>query len=194
MEIKSEFLSSFSTVNSIPKDPRFVQVAFCGRSNAGKSSLINSILNKKEIAKVSSNPGKTKLLNFFILNGKIHLVDLPGFGYANASYKERDEMIVMVNDYLNNSKLLKMLFVLCDSARILPEEEKDIIEICFDKKIIPILVRTKIDKLNQSEKAKLKNETKQNLLDFPKLEIIPTSNKSKEGIDRIREIILSQFI
>lgn len=198
METKSKleiqdivFQASYGKGNAFPDDRERVQLAFCGRSNAGKSSLINAIVNRKNLVKVSSTPGKTRTLNFFLLNEKLFLVDLPGFGYAKASHTERDDMMDVTNYYLNKCKALKVLFVLCDSARTLPEEEKDVIETCFDRGIKPVLVRTKVDKLNASERDKLRKECKIHNLDFRGLKIIRSSIKNNLGIEEIRGIIAS---
>ncbi len=186
----SAFHSSHVDWEKIPENPTMPQIAFCGRSNAGKSSLLNAVLERKEIARVSATPGKTRLINFFLLNDHYFLVDLPGFGYAKASNQTRDELIDIVNGYLNHVKTLKILFVLCDAARDLPEEEKTLIETAFEKEIKPILVRTKVDKLNQKEKARLKKETNFLEHEFPELQIFLTSTKTKMGILELRNLLL----
>lgn len=184
-----EFHSSHRDYQKIPQSSTMPQVAFCGRSNAGKSSLINAVVERKELAKVSGTPGKTRTLNFFLLNKKIFLVDLPGFGYAKASHKERDAMIELVNAYLNYADTLKVLFILCDSKRELPLEERNLIEVCFIREIFPVLVRTKVDKLNQKEREKLKKESKRLKEEFPNLQVVNTSVLKNIGIQEIRNII-----
>lgn len=185
-----EFHSSHGDVQKIPQNKTMPQVAFCGRSNAGKSSLINAILQRKDLAKVSTIPGKTKTLNFYLLNKKIFLVDLPGFGYAKASNQERDKMIKLINGYLNSADTLKLLFILCDSKREFPEEEKALIQTCYIRGITPIVVRTKVDKLNQKERENLKRETKFLQEIFPNLRVVATSTLQNLGIQEIREVIL----
>jgi len=184
-----EFHSSHGDYTKIPQNATMPQVAFCGRSNAGKSSILNSILGRKDFVKVSATPGKTKTLNFFLLNKKIFLVDLPGFGYAKASHLERDKMIELVNGYLNFADTLRVLFILCDSKRKLPEEEKNLISTCYRKNILPVLLRTKIDKLNQKEKEALKKESKNLQIEFPNLSIINTSNIKNVGIVEVKSLI-----
>ncbi len=184
-----EFHSSHGDYQKIPQNSTMPQLAFCGRSNAGKSSLINAVVGRKELAKVSATPGKTKTLNFFLLNKKIFLVDLPGFGYAKASHKERDLMIELINGYLNYVDTLKILFILCDAKRELPQEEKTLIQTCFEREIQPILIRTKVDKLNQKEREKLKKETQNLKLEFPNLQVVNTSVIKNLGIQEIRNII-----
>lgn len=185
----SSFHSSHADWKKIPENPTMPQIAFCGRSNSGKSSLLNAILERKEIARVSATPGKTRLINFFLLNNHYFLVDLPGFGYAKASNEKRDELIDIVNGYLNHVQTLKILFILCDSARELPEEEKTLIETAFEKEIKPILVRTKVDKLNQKDKARLKKETNFLEQEFPDLSIFQASTKTKMGILELRNLL-----
>ncbi|HRG48429.1 MAG TPA: ribosome biogenesis GTP-binding protein YihA/YsxC [Leptospiraceae bacterium] len=185
----SSFHSSHADWKKIPENPTMPQIAFCGRSNAGKSSLLNAILERKEIARVSATPGKTRLINYFLLNNHYFLVDLPGFGYAKASNEKRDELIDIVNGYLNHVQTLKILFVLCDAARDLPEEEKVLIETAFEKEIKPVLVRTKVDKLNQKDKARLKKETNFLEQEFPELPIFLTSTKTKMGILELRNLL-----
>ncbi|MCB1180095.1 MAG: YihA family ribosome biogenesis GTP-binding protein [Leptospiraceae bacterium] len=184
-----EHHSSHNDYKKIPENPTMPQVAFCGRSNSGKSSLINALLGRKGLVKVSSTPGKTQSLNFFLLNKKIFLVDLPGFGYAKASNKTRDYLVEVVNGYLNNAETLRLLFILCDSSRDLPEEELNLIDTCFKKEITPILVRTKTDKLNQKERERLKKESKQIRTEFPDLKILPISVKKLDSIIEVRNII-----
>lgn len=184
-----ELHSTHGDFQKIPQNKTMPQIAFCGRSNAGKSSLINAVVGRKELAKVSATPGKTKTLNFFLLNKKFFLVDLPGFGYAKGSNKERDKMIELVNGYLNYADTLKVLFILCDSKRELPEEEKSLIQTCINRNITPIVVRTKIDKLNQKEKELLKRENNKLKEVFPNLRVVFTSTLKNLGIEELREII-----
>ncbi|HMZ57243.1 MAG TPA: ribosome biogenesis GTP-binding protein YihA/YsxC [Leptospiraceae bacterium] len=189
----AEFHSSHHDFRKIPENPTMPQAAFCGRSNAGKSSLINAILEKKELVKVSSTPGKTRCMNFFLLNRKMFFVDLPGFGYSKVSASVQDKMIEMVNGYLNHTETLKILFILLDSAREIPEEEKDLIQVCLEKNIQPVLIRTKIDKRNQKETAVLKKEKQILALEFPELKVIFASSKNGRGLEEIRNI-LSEFL
>jgi GTP-binding protein len=188
--LEVEFHSSVAEISKFPIN-KMPQFAFAGRSNAGKSSLINAITNRNKLAFVSATPGKTRLVNLFLLNKNSFLIDLPGFGYAKASNQQRDEIIQLVNDYLNQARELKILFLLCDALRLVPDDELDMIETCYDKKIKPVLVRTKIDKLNQKEKSALLDEKKRLELDFKNLNILFASSKSKEGIEEIKKLILN---
>ncbi|MEM7182063.1 MAG: ribosome biogenesis GTP-binding protein YihA/YsxC [Spirochaetota bacterium] len=189
--IRVAFDSSYGLQSKYPDSPQRPHIAFCGRSNAGKSSLIYHLVEKKVDVKVSATPGKTKTLNFFLINDNFFLVDLPGFGYAKASHKEREDMIVLINRYLNNAKNLKVLFILCDCKRELPEEEKEIIQVCYDKGIVPIVVRTKLDKLNAKERNRLNKEISVLKKMFPQVKIVKTSVKSNLGIVELREMLLA---
>jgi GTP-binding protein len=184
-----EFHSSHHDFKKIPQNKTMPQVAFCGRSNAGKSSLINAILSKKDLVHTSSTPGKTRSLNFFLLNKRIFLVDLPGFGYAKASHSVRDNMISAVNGYLNDTDTLRMLFILCDSKRPLPEEELGLVDTCIVKKIQPIIIRTKIDKLNQKEKDLVKKETIDLVNMIPEVTVVLASVKNQSGVQNLRDLL-----
>lgn len=183
------FHSSHGLGSKYPDHESMPHIAFCGRSNAGKSSLINAVVGKKDLVKVSSTPGKTRTLNFFLLNQKFFLVDLPGFGYSKASYDIRETMIELVNHYLNDCKNIKILFILCDSSRDLPEDEVEMIRVCYNRNIIPILVRTKFDKLNTKERDNLKKNMKLLKESFSTLQIIYSSVKNKSGIGEIQKEI-----
>ena len=184
-----EFHSSHHDPNKIPQNKSMPQAAFCGRSNAGKSSMINAIVGKKDLVHTSSTPGKTRSLNFFLLNRRIFLVDLPGFGYAKASHSVRDYMIDVVNGYLNHVDTLKMLFILCDSARPLPDDEKNLIDTCLVKEIQPVVLRTKVDKLNQKGLSILKKESVDLTEEFNGLLVIHSSVKNTSGLQNIRDLL-----
>lgn len=183
------FHSSSGLMDKFPESPTMPQIAFCGRSNSGKSSLINTIVGRKDLVKVSSTPGKTRTINLFLLNEHIFLVDMPGFGYARASNDIRDSMIEVVQKYLNEISTLEVLFILCDSARDFPELERNLVITCFKKEVKPVIVLTKTDKLNQKEKSRVKKEKHQLEMDFPGIAVIHASSYSKTGIKEIQDII-----
>lgn len=159
MKIKSiEFYKSFAQCNQI-KTENLPEVAFLGRSNVGKSSLINNICNKK-VAFTSQTPGKTRLINYFTVNKQFYLVDLPGYGYAQVSKSEKQTWPKMIEDYLASSPNLKMVFFLLDIRRTPNEMDKAVCQwIKQVPEIKPVYVLTKYDKLNKSEanKQKIKN-------------------------------------
>ncbi|RME17219.1 MAG: YihA family ribosome biogenesis GTP-binding protein [Bdellovibrio sp.] len=141
---------------STPQDYPFhslPEVAFLGRSNAGKSSLINSLC-KQKVAHISKTPGKTQILHFYNINNKICFVDLPGYGYAKRSHKEREKWKNLVEHYLSQRKNLKLLILVQDIRRSWTEDEQSLLHLSQFLKKNFILVLTKEDKLNQKEKIK----------------------------------------
>jgi len=154
MQIKSaEFISSSPNVLACPKE-QIPEYAFIGRSNVGKSSLINMLTGRKKLAKTSSTPGKTRLINHFKIDGQWFLADLPGYGYAKVSKKDREAFARMIEQYATLRSNLVCFFVLVD-ARIPPQQiDLDFIEWLGDSNLPFVLVLTKVDKINQKEKSK----------------------------------------
>ncbi|MEN8229941.1 MAG: ribosome biogenesis GTP-binding protein YihA/YsxC [Bacteroidota bacterium] len=150
---KAEFISSSPNVTMCPKDP-IPEYAFIGRSNVGKSSLINMLVERKKLAKTSSTPGKTRLINHFKINHEWFLADLPGYGYAKVSKKEREYFARMIEQYATQRSNLVCFFVLVD-ARIPPQQlDLDFIEWLGDSNLPFVIVYTKTDKVTQKEKSK----------------------------------------
>jgi GTP-binding protein len=148
--IKAEFIKSSSNIKECP-EKKLAEFVFLGRSNVGKSSLINMLVNNKKLSKISSKPGKTKLINHFMINDNLFFVDLPGYGWAKASKKDREKWEKMTNEFLLNSKNLVLVFILID-IRISPQK----IDINFinylGRNNIPInIIFTKCDKINTSK-------------------------------------------
>lgn len=142
---EAKFAGSSTKVEQKPR-PALPEFAFIGRSNVGKSSLINSLCGRKSLAMTSSRPGKTRLVNHFAINGKWYLVDLPGYGYAKASQKEREAIENVIRDFLNHSQELRMLFVLIDSRHDLTRADADFLCEIAGSDIPFALVFTKADK------------------------------------------------
>jgi GTP-binding protein len=154
MKITSaEFISSNTRVDQCPKE-QIPEYAFIGRSNVGKSSLINMLVERKNLARTSSTPGKTRLINHFKINGEWYLADLPGYGYAKVSKKERESFARMIEKYATQRTNLVCFFVLID-ARLPPQQiDLDFIEWLGDSHLPFALVLTKVDKINQKGKSK----------------------------------------
>jgi len=154
MKIKeAKFITSSQTVSQCPKGD-LPEYAFIGRSNVGKSSLINMLAERKNLAKISSTPGKTRLMNHFLIDDQWYLCDLPGYGYAKVSQKQREVFAKMIEQYARERQNLVCFFVLIDS-RIPPQEiDQDFIEWLGDSEIPFVLVYTKTDKIKQKEKYK----------------------------------------
>lgn len=147
-----EFLKSAYTVEQLDKSSK-PEIIFCGRSNVGKSSLINTLLNRKRFAKTSSTPGKTRSINYYLIDEKYKLVDLPGYGWAKTSIAEREKWAKLVESYLRNSVSVELAFHLIDS-RHKPTELDDKLNALLKASSIPyIMILNKIDKLNQSQLA-----------------------------------------
>ena len=183
---QASFVISNTDYKKCPDDQK-AEYAFIGRSNVGKSSLINSLTNNKSLAKTSSKPGKTQLINHFLINNEWYMVDLPGYGYAKTSKANRAIFHKMINDYLLNRKNLICLFVLIDSRHNLQAIDDDFMQWLAENQIPFSIIFTKTDKLS-------KNNLEKNLKDFKKkmLEnwselpnILLSSAHKKEGLKEI---------
>jgi GTP-binding protein len=139
------------------------EVAFAGRSNVGKSSLINALVNRKRLARVSSTPGRTRLINFHRINNKYMFADLPGYGWARVSKKERERWKRMVETYLASREELKAAVLIMDLRRTPREDELDLIGFLTGHGITPVLVATKADKLGRTKRVKPLRETAETL-------------------------------
>jgi len=187
---KAEFICSNTRVDLCPKE-QIPEYAFIGRSNVGKSSLINMLVERKKLAKTSSTPGKTRLINHFKINDKWFLCDLPGYGYAKVSKKERESFGKMIEKYATKRSNLVCFFVLID-ARIPPQQiDLDFIEWLGDSELPFVLVLTKVDKINQTGKSKnlelLKAELSQSWEQLPL--IFETSAVKGTGKDQVMNFI-----
>ncbi|MDY3196174.1 MAG: ribosome biogenesis GTP-binding protein YihA/YsxC [Paracholeplasma sp.] len=182
----SEFIKSGTNMSHFPEDLKR-EYLMLGRSNVGKSSLINGLLNRKNLARTSGEPGKTVTLNFFLINDDFYLVDAPGYGYARRSKSQIEEFGVMIEEYLSKRENLSAVFLLID-FKVGPTKD-DIIMYQYlrhFKKDIYV-VATKIDKANQSERAKGEKIIR-TLFDDPTLKLILTSSQKKFGFNKIYQI------
>ena len=150
----TKFVKSAPSLKEAPQG-QFPEVLLVGRSNVGKSSLINALCNKKAMAFTSSKPGHTRLLNYYNVDDKLYLVDAPGYGYAKGGFDLDKLFGEMMDDYFSKVTRLKLVLVLLDSRRELNEDDIDIINYFEEKNINYKIVFTKVDKVNQSEKHKL---------------------------------------
>ncbi len=191
MKIKTaEFVISNTDYKICPK-PVIPEYAFIGRSNVGKSSLINALANNKSLAKISGRPGKTQLINHFLINKDWYLVDLPGYGFAKISKTKRAEFHDMINKYLLNRTNLMCLFVLIDSRHYPQAIDQEFMQWLAEKEIPFVMVFTKSDKLGKTALFKNLQEYKFEMLkyweDLP--EIFSTSAEKKVGLDEITKYI-----
>lgn len=148
--VTSEFIGSFFTIGQLPNDSR-PQIAFAGRSNVGKSTLLNSLAGRKKLAKVSTSPGKTRSINFFLINDTFYFVDLPGYGYARVSKKIRESWRRLLEKYLTGSRHLSGLILLLDCRRDLTEEDMQLAAWLANRSLPVLVVVTKSDKLSHDK-------------------------------------------
>jgi len=187
---KAEFVISNTRVDLCPQEA-IPEYAFIGRSNVGKSSLINMLVGRKNLAKTSSTPGKTRLINHFKINEEWFLCDLPGYGYAKVSKKERDSFAKMISKYATLRTNLVCFFVLVDARHKPQQLDLDFIEWLGDSNLPFVILLTKVDKINQREKSKnldlLKEELSQSWSELPL--ILETSAVKGNGRDKVLDFI-----
>jgi len=174
------FLKSTVRSSDYPKDGR-PEIAFLGRSNVGKSSLMNSLLGKKRLAKTSSTPGKTQMINYFDINEKFYFVDLPGYGFAKVPARVKARWGRFVKTYIENREPLRLVVLLVDSRHSPSTNDHQIMELLDAAEVPTLLVATKVDKLKRSERKR--NLTRiQHLLELPdEAWVIPYSTVTGEG-------------
>ena len=181
--INVKFIKSASKKDEFIVD-ELSQIAIVGRSNVGKSSLINLLTNNSKMAKTSSMPGRTRLVNYFNVNNNMYLVDLPGYGFAKASKNLTSAWDSVMNDYFTDNEKLKLVLVLIDS-RILPTElDIQMMDYLAEHEIPALIIMTKTDKLNRSE-INLNKDKISKILRYNKDLIIPTSTLKKVGVEEI---------
>lgn len=150
---KIEFVKSVYKLAQLPEE-QLPEIAFAGRSNVGKSSLINRLVNRKGLVKVSARPGKTQSLNFFEVDGRLYLVDLPGYGFARVAKKLQDDWQGLISEYLANSPFLRCVVVLIDLRHALKEQDRELVAWLRSRGRPFLIVYTKRDKLSNNEQAK----------------------------------------
>lgn len=194
MVIKSVNLETVCGITStLPKNDK-IEVAFAGKSNVGKSSLINALLNRKSLARVSATPGKTQTINFYNINEEMYLVDLPGYGYAKVSEQEKIQWGKLIERYLNKSEQLKAVFLLVDIRHAPSANDTMMYEWIVSQGYHPIIIATKLDKIKRSQVAKNVKILKEGLNLVPGTKIIPFSSETKQGRDEVWELIESEFL
>jgi GTP-binding protein len=187
-----DFVAGAMNPHQIP-ELSLPEFAFVGRSNVGKSSLINALTNRKALARVSHTPGRTQQMNFFKLRDVLHIVDMPGYGYAKVSRKMVQNWTSMIFDYLKGRVELKRVFLLIDSRHGLKESDKEVMKILDESAITYQIILTKGDKLEPEDRIKIKNKVEEDIKSFPAAfpEIILSSSEDKTGIDEIKITILN---
>lgn len=167
------------------------EVAFAGKSNVGKSSMINALLNRKKLARTSAEPGKTQTINYYQINKERFMVDLPGYGYAKASVEIRAKWGKLIEDYLHQSKDLKAVFLLIDIRHAPSENDRIMYEWILKQGYEPVIIATKLDKIKRSQTQKQVKLIRETLGVVPGTVIIPFSAETKQGKDEIWALIES---
>ena len=194
MIIKNINLETVCGITSTLPDNKLIEVAFAGKSNVGKSSLINALMNRKSYARISATPGKTQTINFYNINEEMYLVDLPGYGYAKVSEKEKKEWGKLIERYLHGSEQLKAVFLLIDIRHDPSANDRMMYEWIAAQGYRPIIIATKLDKIKRSQTAKQLKAVKQGLGVLPGTIIIPFSSVTKQGRDEIWELIETEYL
>lgn len=189
MVIKNVSLETVIGVTSKIPDNQLPEIAFAGKSNVGKSSLINALMNRKSLARTSAQPGKTQTINFYNINDELYFVDLPGYGYAKVSQQEKEKWGKMIEKYLYRSKVLQAVFLLVDIRHEPSANDRQMYEWILANGYHPIVIATKLDKINRSQIAKQVKLVKQGLGVDKDTIVIPFSAETKQGREEIYALI-----
>lgn len=189
MVIKQVSLETVCGITSKLPDSKYPEVAFAGKSNVGKSSLINALMNRKSLARTSAQPGKTQTINFYNVNDAVYFVDLPGYGYARTSEEVKAKWGKMIEDYLHQSKQLKAVFLLIDIRHEPSGNDRIMYDWIVNQGYHPIIIATKLDKINRSQIQKQVKLIRTALQVEPDTVIIPFSAETKQGREEIYDII-----
>ena len=190
---KCDFVTSAAQKGQYPESD-LPEVSFAGRSNVGKSSLINSMLNRKALVKVSSKPGKTRLINFFVVNEELMLVDLPGYGYAAVSQSEKKKWGKMIEDYLTTREVLKSVVLLVDIRHKPTADDKMMYDFIKFYRGKVIVVATKLDKISRNAVKKSLDLVRNTLEMEPQDVLLPYSSETHQGREELWEVITQSFI
>ena len=194
MIVKSAELETVCGITSKLPDNDLPEIAFAGKSNVGKSSLINGLLNRKSLARTSAQPGKTQTINFYNVNKNLYFVDLPGYGYAKVSVEIRAKWGKMIERYLHGSPQLKKVFLLIDIRHVPSENDCMMYDWIVDQGFNPIIIATKLDKLKRSQVQKQVKAIKTGLKLLPGTVVIPFSAETKQGRDEIWNLVDTEFL
>lgn len=189
MVIKNVNLETVCGITSTLPDNLYPEIAFSGKSNVGKSSLINALMNRKSYARISAQPGKTQTINYYNINETLYFVDLPGYGYAHVTQSVKEKWGRMIENYLHTSKQLKAVFLLIDIRHAPSANDKNMYEWILHNGYHPIIIATKLDKINRSQIQKQVKLIKQGLEVEPDTIILPFSAETKQGREEIYDLI-----
>ncbi|BDF33266.1 putative GTP-binding protein EngB [Lachnospiraceae bacterium] len=194
MIIKNVNLETVCGITSVLPDNAHPEIAFSGKSNVGKSSLINALMNRKSYARISATPGKTQTINYYNINDELYLVDLPGYGYAKVSEKEKIKWGQLVERYLHSSRQLKAVFLLIDIRHEPSANDKMMYDWIVGQGYEPIIIATKLDKIKRSQIEKHIKMLRTGLKLIPGTKVIPFSSMTKQGRDEIWELVETEYI
>jgi GTP-binding protein len=189
MIIKSAELETVCGITSTLLETEMPEIAFAGKSNVGKSSLINGLLNRKSLARTSSQPGKTQTINYYNINHDLYFVDLPGYGYAQVSVEIRAKWGKMVERYLHTSKQLRLVFLLIDIRHEPSENDCIMYDWIVKNGYEPVIIATKLDKIKRSQIQKNLKIIRQKIQPVEGTIIIPFSAQTKQGKEEILQLI-----
>ena len=189
MVIKNVSLDIVCGITSKLPDTNRPEVAFAGKSNVGKSSLINGLMNRKSLARTSAQPGKTQTINFYNVNDQLYFVDLPGYGYAKVNEQEKAKWGKMIEDYLHQSKQLKAVFLLIDIRHEPSQNDKLMYDWILHQGFEPIIIATKSDKISRGQVPKHLKMIREGLHVVKDTIIIPYSAQTKQGREEIYELL-----
>ena len=188
MIIRSLELETVCGITSTLPENTLPEIAFAGKSNVGKSSLINGLMNRKSFARTSATPGKTQTINFYNINQELYLVDLPGYGYAKVSEQEKKKWGQMIERYLHQSKQLRAVFLLIDIRHAPSANDKMMYDWILSQGYHPIIIATKLDKLKRSQVQKQIKVVRQGLGLSKDSILVPFSAVTKQGRDAIWDL------
>ena len=194
MIIKSVNLETVCGITSVLPENTRPEIAFAGKCNVGKSSLINALMNRKSYARISATPGKTQTTNFYNINEELYLVDLPGYGYAKVSEQEKEKWGQLIERYLHGSSQLKAVFLLVDIRHEPSANDKMMYEWVVSQGYHPIIIATKLDKIKRSQVDKHLKMLRTGLSLVPGTKIIPFSSMTKQGRDEIWELVETEYL
>lgn len=190
MKIKSVELETVCGITSKLPDNQLPEIAFAGKSNVGKSSLINALMNRKSLARTSSQPGKTQTINFYNINKELYFVDLPGYGFAKVSAEIREKWGKMIERYLKTSRQLCLVFLLIDIRHDPSANDKMMYDWILANGYRPVIIATKLDKIKRSQVQKHLKAVKTGLQMDDDGIIIPFSAETKQGREEITNLVL----
>ncbi len=183
----AEFVGAYGSFPQLPPCSR-MEIAFAGRSNVGKSTLINKLFNRKSLARVSAVPGKTATINFYRLEG-VHFVDLPGYGYAKVAKSEKERWTGLIEGYLNSERDIRLVFLLIDMRHAPSADDLHMISYLVEAELPFVIILTKADKLKKMARQARMEAFAEEIPYYSELTVIPFSAQTREGVEQVRQII-----